>query len=127
MYSSGSKAAKSFSLQLDEVGFSNGIFPVLSNSEPIATIDGNILKERLKKQRVKELKYELSNECSKEIDDIFQQQEGGIVNLEFITHRNVLELQWRNKDQLHGVIRPLTGKEMADSVVNKSNLISADL
>ena len=79
-----------------------------------------------KKQRVKEFKYELSKQFSKEIDDIFQQQEGGIVNLEFITNRNVLEVQWRNKDQLHGVIRPITEKEMADSVNNKSNLISPE-
>ena len=68
----------------------------------------------------------MSNQCSKEIDDIFQQQEGGIVNLKFITQRNVLEVQWRNKDQLHGVIRPITEKEMADSVNNKSNLISPE-
>ena len=79
-----------------------------------------------KKQRVKEFKYELSKQFSKEIDDIFQQQEGGIVNLEFITHRNVLEVQWRNKDQLHGVIRPMTEREMADSGNNKSNLISPE-
>ncbi len=43
-------AAKSFSLKLENVSFSDGIFPVLSNSDPTPCIDGKLLKQRLKNQ-----------------------------------------------------------------------------
>ena len=43
-------AANSFSMKLDNVSFSNPIFPVLSNSNPTPCLDGTVVKERLKKQ-----------------------------------------------------------------------------
>ncbi len=43
-------AANAFSLQLDSLEFCDAIFPVISNAEPTASINGDVLKERLKNQ-----------------------------------------------------------------------------
>ncbi len=68
-------AAKAFSLKLDNVSFSNAIFPVLSNSNPIPCTDGNELKDRLKKQMVsgvrwRETMQNLEKECIKTFVEI---------------------------------------------------------
>ncbi len=43
-------ASKAFALVLDDVDFCDATIPVLSNSEPTPTIEGDLLKERLKNQ-----------------------------------------------------------------------------
>ena len=45
-----SEASKSFAEELDKLTFKDAQVPVLSNFDPIPTTDGEILKERLKKQ-----------------------------------------------------------------------------
>ncbi len=52
-----SKAADAFSLQLDDVIFNEAIFPVLSNAEPTPSIDGELLKKRLKRQMVSGVRW----------------------------------------------------------------------
>jgi len=44
------EASKSFAEELDKTTFRNAQVPVLSNVDPIPTLNGDILKERLKKQ-----------------------------------------------------------------------------
>ena len=51
------EAAKSFSKELNKVQFKNSEIPLLSNSEPIPTIEGEVLKERLKKQMIKGVRW----------------------------------------------------------------------
>ncbi|AAP99205.1 MULTISPECIES: ACP S-malonyltransferase [Prochlorococcus] len=45
-------AANDFALQLDDVLFSDGVVPVLSNVDPSPVQDGDLLKERLKRQMI---------------------------------------------------------------------------
>ena len=47
-----SKAADTFSLQLDDVIFNDAIFPVLSNADPTPSIDGKLLRKRLQCQMI---------------------------------------------------------------------------
>tara|TARA_Y100001968_G_scaffold59143_1_gene50217 strand:- start:1057 stop:1953 length:897 start_codon:yes stop_codon:yes gene_type:complete len=44
------EASKTFAVELDKLTFKNAQVPVLSNVDPIPTLDGALLKERLKKQ-----------------------------------------------------------------------------
>ena len=44
------EASKSFSQELDQLTFKDAQVPVLSNVEPTPTVNGELLKERLKKQ-----------------------------------------------------------------------------
>ena len=44
------EASKSFAKELDQVTFQDAQVPVLSNVDPTPTVNGDILKERLKKQ-----------------------------------------------------------------------------
>ncbi len=51
------KAANAFSLQLDDVIFKDAICPVLSNAEPIPSIDGKLLKKRLQRQMISGVRW----------------------------------------------------------------------
>ena len=51
------KAADTFSLQLDEVIFNDAIFPVLSNADPTPSIDGELLRKRLKRQMISGVRW----------------------------------------------------------------------
>ncbi len=44
------EAAELFSSELDNIQFNEAIFPVISNTDPTPTSNGNLLKERLKQQ-----------------------------------------------------------------------------
>jgi [acyl-carrier-protein] S-malonyltransferase len=44
------EASKSFNEELDQVTFQDSQVPVLSNVDPTPTVNGDILKDRLKKQ-----------------------------------------------------------------------------
>lgn len=52
-----SKAADTFSLQLDDVIFNDAIFPVLSNADPTPSIDGKLLRKRLQCQMVSGVRW----------------------------------------------------------------------
>ncbi len=52
-----SKAADEFSLRLDNVSFNEAKYPVLSNADPTPSIDGNLLKERLKCQMISGVRW----------------------------------------------------------------------
>ncbi len=52
-----SKAAETFSLQLDDVIFNDAIFPVLSNAEPTPSIDGELLRKRLQCQMISGVRW----------------------------------------------------------------------
>ena len=52
-----SKAADTFSLQLDDVVFNDAIFPVLSNSDPTPSIDGKLLRKRLQCQMISGVRW----------------------------------------------------------------------
>jgi len=51
------KAADTFSLQLDEVIFNDAIFPVLSNADPTPSIDGKLLRKRLQSQMISGVRW----------------------------------------------------------------------
>ena len=44
------EASKSFAEELDQLTFKDAQVPILSNVDPTPTVNGDILKERLKKQ-----------------------------------------------------------------------------
>lgn len=52
-----SKAADTFSLQLDDVIFNDAIFPVLSNADPTPSIDGKLLRKRLQCQMISGVRW----------------------------------------------------------------------
>ena len=52
-----SKAADTFSLQLDDVIFNDAIFPVLSNADPTPSIDGELLRKRLQRQMISGVRW----------------------------------------------------------------------
>jgi [acyl-carrier-protein] S-malonyltransferase len=52
-----SKAADTFSLQLDDVIFNDAIFPVLSNADPTPSIDGKLLREKLQCQMISGVRW----------------------------------------------------------------------
>ncbi len=69
------EAASAFSLKLDSIEFSDAIFPVLSNSDPIPSTNADLLKERLKNQmtsgvRWREIMNFLENEGIKTFVEI---------------------------------------------------------
>ena len=76
------KASKAFSLELDQVSFSNALVPVLSNSDPSPTTDGVLLKERLKKQMTTGVRWrETMNVMAKEqINTIFEIGPGNVLS-----------------------------------------------
>ncbi len=51
------EASKSFVAELDEVNFQNARFPVLSNVDPTPCIEGELLKQKLKKQMITGVKW----------------------------------------------------------------------
>ncbi len=52
-----SKAADTFSLQLDDVIFNDAIFPVLSNADPTPSIDGKLLRKKLQCQMISGVRW----------------------------------------------------------------------
>ncbi len=74
-------ASRAFATELDEVTFQNALFPVLSNAEPIPTCDGELLKERLKRQMTTGVRWRETMETM---------VEQGIKNLVEIGPGNVL-------------------------------------
>ena len=51
------EASKSFNEELDQVTFQDSQVPVLSNVDPTPTVNGDILKDRLKKQMTKGVRW----------------------------------------------------------------------
>ena len=52
-----SKAADTFSLQLDDVIFNDAIVPVLSNADPTPSVDGELLRKRLQCQMISGVRW----------------------------------------------------------------------
>ena len=62
-----SEASQSFAEELDKVTFKDAIVPVLSNVDPSPTLKGRILKERLKEQMTKGVRWrEIMNVMKRE-------------------------------------------------------------
>ena len=51
------KAAEAFAFELDKIVFKDSIYPVASNVDPEPSQDGIILKERLKEQMTKGVRW----------------------------------------------------------------------
>jgi len=75
------EASKKFALELDQVTFQDAQVPVLSNVDPIPTVSGAILKDRLKKQMTTGVRW-------REIMDTMQKE--GITTMVEIGPGNVL-------------------------------------
>ena len=75
------EASKKFALELDQVTFQDAQVPVLSNVDPIPTLSGAILKDRLKKQMTTGVRW-------REIMDTMQKE--GITTMVEIGPGNVL-------------------------------------
>ena len=75
------EASKKFALELDQVTFQDAQVPVLSNVDPIPTVSGAILKDRLKKQMTTGVRW-------REIMDTMQKE--GVTTMVEIGPGNVL-------------------------------------
>ena len=75
------EASKKFALEIDQVTFKDAQVPVLSNVDPIPTVSGAILKDRLKKQMTTGVRW-------REIMDTMQKE--GITTMVEIGPGNVL-------------------------------------